>query len=231
MRQNLSRTVQIFFSPETFVPFLIGSTFLAVLGNAITQVLFNLWGDSTQAAIAIAVGAVLIFAMSVALFAKGLEKIEPTTLPGTRQPKKYQGLVLLVSREKPCQVAITYHVPELQHCWLLCSVQTRSIAESLVSTFSSKHKIQFNIVVINDVYDPWEYYQEVRKIYRNLPNGLLKERVIADYTGMTAHGSVGIVLSSLAVKSPLQYTPAHPNDPRESLEPIEIILHSQQQTT
>jgi hypothetical protein len=37
MRQNFSRAAQIFFSPATFVPFLFGSTFLSVLGSAITQ--------------------------------------------------------------------------------------------------------------------------------------------------------------------------------------------------
>lgn len=228
MRQNFSRAAQIFFSPATFVPFLFGSTFLSVLGSAITQVLFNVLGESTPAALAIAVGAVLIFMASVVLFARGLEKIEPATLPGSRQPQKYGGLILLVSREKPCQVAIKYHLPQLQYCWLLCSVQTRPIAETLAANFGTQYKIKFYIVTINDIYDPWEYYQEIRKIYRSLPNGISKEAVIADYTGMTAHGSVGVVLSSLAVKTPLQYTPANPNNPQESLEPIEIVLRSQQ---
>ncbi|MBW4582858.1 MAG: hypothetical protein KME42_25095 [Tildeniella nuda ZEHNDER 1965/U140] len=92
MRLNQSKIAQIFFNPETLLPFLFGSVFLAVVGNAVTQILFKMFGDSAQSALGIAVGAVLIFVGSIFLFARGLErhvKVEPNP----RSPKKHRGLI------------------------------------------------------------------------------------------------------------------------------------------
>ncbi|MFW6360065.1 MAG: hypothetical protein ACOC0N_12740 [Chroococcales cyanobacterium] len=40
MKNNLSRAAKIFFNPETLFPFIIGTVFLSVLGNAVSQTLF-----------------------------------------------------------------------------------------------------------------------------------------------------------------------------------------------
>lgn len=224
MPLNFSRTAQLFFNPETLLPFFVGSIFLAVLGNAITQILFNILGTATIAAVGIAIGSILIFAASVFFFARGLDRIDIQTLPNTRKPKQYPGLILLVSREEPCRAAIQYHLPQLKYCWLLCSAKSSTLAETIEQDFADQPQIQFKLVLVSNIYDPLDYYEQVSKIYADLPPDITAQNIVADYTGMTAHGSVGVVLASLSPNSPLQYTPAFPDNPQRSLSPIEIVL-------
>lgn len=224
MRLNQSKIAQIFFNPETLLPFFFGSVFLAVLGNAVTQILFKTFGDSAQAAAGIAVGAVLIFVGSILLFARALER-QVKVEPNPRSPQKHRGLILLVSRQVPCQTAIHYHKPQLEYCWLLHSAQTEPDAKALRQEFTDQG-IQFATTQVNDINDPLEYYRYIQKIYANLPAGLSPQAVIADYTGMTAHGSVGMVFASRIHQSPLQYTPVNPTNPKASLAPIEIVLQA-----
>ncbi|WP_243147458.1 CRISPR-associated protein [Scytonema sp. UIC 10036] len=205
MRNNIAQTAKIFFNPETLIPFFIGSIFLSVLGNAVTQILSNVVGTSTPAALKIIVGSVLILLFSVLGVARSLTfrrspQIDLDKLP----PVKHKGLMLLVSREEPCRKAIEYHLPQLERCWLICSSQTLDLAKKLKQDFPNLTIPE--PVIINDIYDPLEFYQEVRKIYKYLPQEWMVEDVIADFTGMTAQGSVGMVIASLYEQSSLQYT-------------------------
>lgn len=229
MQNNFSKAAKIFFNPETLIPFIIGTMFLSVLGNALTQILFNIFGETTNASVGIALGSVLIFIFSVWFLAKSLAKMRsPEVDLGKLPPKKHKGLLLLVSRDEPCRKAIEYHLPQLECCWLICSTQSIDIAKKLKQDFS-KLKISEPIVV-NDIYDPLEFYHFVRKIYKSLPSGWTIEDAIADFTGMTAQASVGMVLASLSVQSPLQYTPAELQDGQatgRSFNPIEITLKQQ----
>jgi hypothetical protein len=229
MRTNFSQVARVFFTPETLFPFIIGAIFLAVLGNSVTQILFSVFGTSAEASLYIALGSVLIFGSSVWLFGKGLEKLRSPQMNLNKQPPiKHQGLILLVSRLEPCKAAIDFHSPVLKCCWLICSTTTLSIANELKQEFPNI-KIPAPIVV-NDVYDPIEFFQEIKRIYRDLPEGWTEEEVIADFTGMTAQASVGMVLASLSPEHQLQYTPAEFSDGKptgRSLMPIEIVLKKQ----
>lgn len=232
MRSQFSRTAAIFFNPETLLPFLLGSIFLAVFSNAIWQILFDFFvqhtdGNTTLAALQIGVGALIVFIASVLLFARGLRRMEPQVLDKAQIPAKHQGLILLVSNENACEVAITHHTPDLKTCWLLYSEKTRAIALSLEAKFATE-KIDFKQIPIENIYDPKEFYKKIRRIYATLPQSLRPQEVIADYTGMTAHASVGMVLATLTASTavPLQYTPVNPNRLNESLAPMEIVLGS-----
>ncbi|KYC40396.1 CRISPR-associated protein [Scytonema hofmannii PCC 7110] len=229
MRNNFAQTAKIFFNPETLIPFFIGSIFLSVLGNAITQILGNLFGNTTTAALGIILGSILVLIFSVWLVTKSLTKVRSPQIDlGKLPPIKHKGLMLLVSREEPCRKAIEYHLPELEGCWFICSSQTLDLAKKLTQDFP-KLKVP-EPIVINDIYDPLEFYQEVRKIYKYLPQGWIVEDVIADFTGMTAQASVGMVIASLFEKSSLQYTPAELKDRKPtgcSLNPIEITFKEQ----
>lgn len=229
MQNNFSKAAKIFFNPETLIPFIIGTMFLSVLGNALTQLLFNIFGTTTSAAVGIALGSVLIFIFSVWFLARSLAKMRSPEIDlGKIPPKKHKGLMLLVSRDEPCRKAIEYHLPQLEYCWLICSSQSIDIAKKLKQDFPQL-KI-YDPIVVNDIYDPLEFYHVVRKIYKNLPKGWTIEDAIADFTGMTAQASVGMVLASLSVQSPLQYTPAESNDAQptgRSFNPMEITLKQQ----
>jgi len=236
MRTNYSQVARIFFTPETLFPFFIGAIFLSVVGNSVTQILFKLFGDSVNAAFCILLGAILIFLMMLWLFAKGLEKLRSPQVSLDKQPPiKHRGLILLVSKLEPCKTAIAYHAPVLERCWLICSQTTLDMAQELKQEFSNKQEFsQLKIgtpIVVDDVYNPVEFAKKVKGIYSNLPDGWNGENVIADFTGMTALGSVGMALACLSSGHQLQYTPAElGNDGKptgRSLMPIEIVLKPQ----
>ncbi|MBI5758604.1 MAG: CRISPR-associated protein [Planctomycetales bacterium] len=226
MPRNFSQALKLFFNPETVFPFLFGSTFLAVLGNSVYQLFTNMLGTSTRAVIGITIGSLLVFFTSVLWFAYALARMDTGIRPrGKRAPAKRRGLILLVSQADPCRKAIEYHKPVIEKCWLICSTQTLEIVNSLIQEYAGICVSQ--PIVITDVYDPLEFRNRVDEIYCRLPAGWGTSDVIADYQGMTAHGSVGMVLACLGTRGPLQYIPARldaQRKPIEALDPIEIVL-------
>jgi hypothetical protein len=226
MQNSFFQAAKRFFNPETLIPFLIGSIVLSLIGNAISDILKAIIGDTLQDAVKIAIGSVLIFIFCVWLVAKSLTtNLAPIDL-GKSSPRKHKGLILLVSREEPCRKAIEHHLPELKYCWLICSSQTVNVAKKLQQDFPKL--IIPEPLLITDVYDPVEFSQVVMSVYDNLPSHWTKDNVIADFTGMTAQGSVGMTIASLLMRqSRLQYTPAESRDGKptgNSLNPIEIAL-------
>ncbi len=232
MRTQFSQALRIFFSPETLAPFLLGSIFLSILGNAIYDLLKTWLGGEPGGILRIGLGALLLFALSVTLVGfiinQRLRRLQHTQLDiGKRSPQKFTGLILLVSNADPCRTAIRYHLPRLQRCWLICSLQTLDIARDIARDFPMV--CQDDPILINDVYDPIEFRDVVDEIYRDrLPQTWSETAVIADYAGMTAHASVGMVLACIGRDRALQYTPAHRDRATGkilgSLAPIEITL-------
>lgn len=181
-------------------------------------------------AIGIIVASALILWFSVRLFAKGLSRLRPDTGElKQRRPAPRRGLILLVSRGDTCRKAIEYHRPLLERCWLICSAKSYPVAEELRRAFQ---EVQIpEPIVIRDINNPLEYSDAVNDIYEHLPDGWREDDVMADYTGMTAHGSVGMALACLAPVRPLEYVPARYDDQLqaiEALDPIEILLQAPQ---
>jgi hypothetical protein len=234
MRNTLSQAIKIVFNPETILPFLVGSVFLAIFGNAIYDVFKKFFGDTIPDLIKIAVIALAILAAAVGIIswviAQRLTRLT-TDIPFEIQQKaldrQYPGLILLVSQSEACETAIRFHLPTLKRCWLICSPQTLEKANDLCQRFSSV--CLDPPLVINDIYNPLAFRSCVNSIYNTrLPQGWQQSETIADYTGMTAHSSVGTVLACVGSNRPLQYTPAKfdaQNRIIGSLNPIRIWLH------
>lgn len=224
--RRFANMIQFFFTPEAFVPFLFGSVFLGVLVNAVYGLLTNMLGTTNSAMASIAVGATLIFLLSVWLFASVLARFEPRPIGAhTQPPERHQGLILLVSRPEPCERAIAYHQPKLKQCWLLCSAQTLSIAQQVQKNHTEV--CLDNPLVVNDLNNPLEVKQLVEQIYTRLPSGWSESDLIVDYTGMTAHCSVGAALACLSPARHIQYTPAFFDENRNPLgsgDPMEVRL-------
>lgn len=226
MSNEFARTARRFFSPEAIVPFLFGSVALGVLSNAVFTVCTNQFGTDTSSLLLIGVGSLLILALAVWVVTRLVRPTnEPTSLPGKRAPAKRKGLIVLVSRKPPCEKAIEFHRPVLERVWLICSTQSLPVAQELRSQYPALAGTEPR--VINDVNDPLDFCAVVDGIYRTLPNGWTAEDVIADYVGMTAHGSVGVVLACLNRGRPMQFTPAKYDEklqPVGPLDPIEITF-------
>lgn len=216
------------FSYETLIPFLLGAICLSVLGNAVTQLLNNCLGTTTWAAIQIVIGTGLVLCLAAATLALALVRQRPAPVDlGKELPRSRRGLILLVSKPEVPRKAMKHHIPMLECCWMICSRESHAVAEKLKEEFIDQVK-KIEIVFVNDVNDPLAFSEEVNRIYDHLPAGWREDDVIADYTGMTAHGSVGMALACIFPHRPLQYTPAIYNKELQALEPLnpfEIVLH------
>jgi hypothetical protein len=209
---NLNRAIKIFFNVETIVPFLIGSFCLGIFSNALYDTLKKTIGEDTFSLLKIGGSSLLIFTLAAIVFTLRLNqatqaKLDPL-LATKDNPSQYKGLILLVSRQQPCQIAIEFHLPELKQCWLICSLKTLPEAQALRAEYGDKIIID-EPIVIEDVYDPLEYAKRIDLIYtKKLPKDWQESDIIADFAGMTANGSVGMALLCYAKNRPLQYTPA-----------------------
>jgi hypothetical protein len=234
MRNTLSQAIKIVFSPEAILPFLVGSVFLAIFGNAVYDIFKNIFGTTTPDLVKIGAIALLILAAAVGavgwVISQRLSRL-PIDIPFEVQQKaldrQYPGLILLVSKPEACETAIRFHLGKLKHCWLICSPQTLEQAQALCQKFPQVCVDQ--PIVVNDIYNPLAFRACINAIYRDrLPKGWQDSDVIADYTGMTAHASVGTVLACVGTARPLQYTPAKFDRQDKivgSLNPIRIWLH------
>jgi hypothetical protein len=226
MSNSFNRVIKQFFTPEYLWLFIPGAIFLSVISNSASTILAKSIGEDISAAIKIIIGAVLILLLWAWMIWRSSNKSIPATDLAKAPPDRHLGLILLVSRDEPCRTAIQYHLPDLKYCWLICSTQSLGTARQIQAEFPG-----VNIPepwVINDVFDPIEFNEAIRKIYEKLPPRLTVEDVIADFTGMTAQGSVGMVLvSSFFPSAQFQYTPAELSDGKptgRSLNPIGITI-------
>lgn len=233
MPTPLSQSLKIFFNPETIAPFLLGSVVLTILGNTIYDILKNTFGTDTpdllrtgSIALLILVFAVVLVEWTITQRIKQLPHTVPFEVQQKQLERQYKGLILLVSQPEACETAIRFHLPTLKRCWLICSPLTLEKAQDLCRRFP---KVCLDPpIVVNDIYNPLDFRAHVTTIYRTrLPRGWQESEVIADYTGMTAHASVGTVLACVGTERPLQYTPAKVDSQGRivgSLNPIRIWL-------
>lgn len=217
------------FDPKRMVTFLFGAISLAVLGNATHDLLKNQIGESRDDLVKIALGALLILiATAVLLTIWGRRPGAILPNPGKAKPKPRRGLIFLIGRREPLLEALAAHTAVLERVWLVCSPQSAKQAHELAvdSEVTSNRRI-VEVVMVDDANDPVSFFWAVRRVYDHLPVGWDKGDVIADYVGMTAHASVGMVLACLQVGAPLEYTPAeHDANLRaiRPLPPFEVVL-------
>ncbi|HIK38995.1 hypothetical protein [Thermoleptolyngbya sp. M55_K2018_002] len=234
MRNTLTRAIKIVFNAETILPFFVGSVCLGVLGNAIYDGLKRVFGESGLALAQIGLTAALVLLGAIAavfwLISRQIASLPddiPLQVRKKQLDRQYPGLILLVSHPQSCETAIRHHLPTLQRCWLISSLERLNLAKDLQSQYP--HLCVDEPLVVTDVYDPLEFRDRVNDIYQMcLPPGWQEQDVIADYTGMTAHASVGTVLACVNTARPLQYIPAkldpQTGKPIGSLPPIKITL-------
>lgn len=216
------------FTPAALLPFLTGSLAIAISGNAAYQLLTNWFGTTNTAIVKIGISALLIVVGAALAFSSYLNRLKPCPpLIGKKPPDKRKALILLVSNEPLSRRAVAWHEKTLRYCWLLCSAQSASIAESIKQSIVEQG-VKAQMIMINDVFDPLEYKQKVERIYSDLPADCSETEVILDFTGMTACASVGSVLASLSEFRSIQYTPAQYDASLKAvvpLDPVEVILH------
>lgn len=226
--RSFASGLQLMFTPEALVPFLVGSLAVAILGSALYQLLTNWLGTGNVAVVKISTGALLVLTSAAWVLSSLVNRLRPAPpLLGKRPPEKRKGLILLVSNEPTSRQALEWHRETLEQCWLFCSTQSAPVAEKLRRELNEQGK-RVKTELINDVFDPLEYKDKVDAIYTKLPDGWTESDVILDFTGMTACASVGGVLACLNEQRAIQYTPAQYDaalKAMQPLDPVEVVLH------
>lgn len=228
--RSLNTALKMIFSTEAIAPFVIASLCLSITASAIYGLLIKWIGDSANGLVSIAIGAAMIMVLTTIFLVNVIKKRLKLKCPSTgeRSPAKHKGIIFLVGRKEACVAAVKHHQPVLEHIWLVYSPMTTSVALELEDILEDK-SINVKLKPIENAFSLLQVRDMVDAILTSeLPDGILEEDVISDFTGMTALASVGTVLACLSPNRKLQYTPAiqdkNGNPSGESGEPIEVVL-------
>lgn len=216
------------FDARTWPLFVLGAVALAVIGNAAYDLLKRGLGDEPGGLLPI-LGLVVLFGAAWVL-AAWLARPAAIVPPTRACPNPRRGLVLLVGlRDEACREAISHHRIALERVWLVCSPQSGEVAARLAGG-EELRGAAVETVVIPDVYDPRGAFDVLTGIRDRLPDGWAPSEVIADFTGLTAAASVGLVLACLQTGIGIEYTPAEysaDGRPLRPLPPHEVVLRAE----
>ena len=227
--RNFSRGVKTILNVQNITPFLVYYLCAGIFSSTLYELIKTTIGNSTPNLLLFAIISLTIFLSFAAFLGHKFDRESKPKFDMSsdkKHPERHKGLILLVSRQQPCQIAIDFHIGTLEQCWLICSMKTLPVAQAIESMYRDR-VIFHDLKVINDIYDPTEYFRAIDPIYERLPTGLQESDIIADFSGMTANGSVGMALACAKNNRPLQYTPATVDKDGNitgSAEPIEIKL-------
>ena len=233
MRPKLRNSLRSVFNVTDLLPFFIGALTLTLIQDSFYKLLEDNVGRFLGKNVSPAIWIFLLASIVLFVYVRvrsavdyRTEKLRRSAPTAHKQtPHKHKGLILLVSNVIACRTAIEWHLPKLECCWLICSEQTSRNAQELRQEYPQQCSPA--LVVIDDVNDPIEFQTKINDIYQQLPSDWQESDIVADYTGMTAHASVGMALACFNTDRSLQYTPALRNSKGkviDSVEPIEIVL-------
>jgi len=226
-RVAFSRAFRAFFTTEAVATFVVGAVGVAVLGNAVSDLLKKWLGDDTPGLLQVAGLAVVVPVAGVILFAWVLARTGRSVAKLDKQPPAAcPGLIFLVGRAEVFEKAVGPHESVLRHVWLVHSPESFPEAERIAAGQRAKGR-HVSLSAVADVHDPDGFLRAVRGVYAGLPTDLDPGQVIADYTGMTAHASVGLTLACLEAGAPMQYTPQATRGlvpGTESLQPFRVMI-------
>ncbi|HEX4609021.1 MAG TPA: hypothetical protein VH092_12515 [Urbifossiella sp.] len=217
------------FDPKQAPLFLLGAVAVAVLGNAVSDIAKKRIGEEPGDLVWIAACSLGVLATATLGLWAWHGRPARILPPDRARPCPRPGLVLLVSvgQTDTVRAAAAHHRPVLKHVWLVCSPQSAPAAAQLAGDPEFAAGVKVETVVVDDVYEPRGVFDAVAGVFRRLPAGWGPADVAADYTGLTASASVGLVLAALQAGVAIQYTPAERDQtgrPIRPLPPFEMVF-------
>lgn len=203
---------------ETRAPllFLVGSIALALLGNAVYELLTQSFGATPEFLIALVIGAVLVFAFVALAFRRLVRALDRRRVVAQNQvgadqlAEPHAGLILPVGlNPRGAEAAIiAWHRrgAALRHCWLLVSpevadnVKFGNLRQGLLDGGTTPH-----IVMIDDAIQAGEVYGRVRDAIAEARRFTDATPLIADITGGTKAMTAGTLLACLEADVATQY--------------------------
>lgn len=215
-RPSLNDLFRPFLETRAPLLFLIGSIALAILGNAIYELLTSTFGATPEFLIALVIGAVLIFAFVAANFRSLVRAIErrrvvaQNRVEPDQQAEAHAGLILPVGlNPRGAEAAIiAWHRrgAVLRHCWLLVSPEVvhnpkfGDLKQGLLDGGVMPH-----VVMLDDAIQAGQVYAQVREAIAEARRFADAAPLIADITGGTKAMTAGTLLACLEADVPTQY--------------------------
>ncbi|PDW04083.1 hypothetical protein [Candidatus Viridilinea mediisalina] len=238
---SLTKLFRPFLETRAPLLFLIGSIALAILGNAIYELLTATFGATPQFLIGLVISAMLIFSFVAFSFQRLLRAYEQRQVSAhnpvapDQQADPHPSLILPVGMSKPGAELdiIVWHLRNttLRHCWLLASPQAMELEKfGDLKQYLIEHDVTWHLVKIDDAMGADQVYATVMATIKKAQNDDDALPLIADITGGTKAMTVGIVLACLDTHTTVQYWLA-PRDragnPRmtDASRPMKVMVH------
>jgi hypothetical protein len=201
-------------------------------GIGVSALLFNAVGDLIEAFVGWRMGAkagsllpalILCSVVGIGVAVLGVWISHNPYYAGTMDSRRLvdpkKGLIFLVSKQKPAELAISRHASgggPLRHVWLLPSREdddlfgpsTSQIALDIkqwCSTAFPDVDVKILGVAAGDAQDTFDH---VNRIFRN--SGLVTNDIVADFTGGLKPMSVGMIMACLPAERQLEYIAFNP---------------------
>lgn len=217
-RHRLSDFLAQFLDSRAPVLFIIGTLALALLGNALYELVLLTFGDRRETLVGIVVSAALILPLVYWSFRTIVEAIARNTrrtleVPPAERMTPHRSLILPVGLrdDGPERPILEHHLRDgaLRHCWLI--VTHRASERNKISDLKQwllERNVHVYPIEINDPSSLAESYQATTtalQAARALPRAL---PIAVDITSGTSVMSVGIALAAREQGAPIQYYPA-----------------------
>lgn len=201
------------------VLFIVASLVLAMLGNALYELVLLVFGEQPMTLIGIIVGSALIFPFlvwSIRRVIEGIAGKQQTieVIPAERiEPHSALVLPVGLRSQGPERAILEWHQPGrvLRDCWLIVSSQVRSDAQSKVSDLTQwliENNVDVHIIDIADATSLDETFRAAMQALREAHGPVQALPVVVDITGGTAVMSVGMALAARNWNTPVRYYPA-----------------------
>lgn len=237
--------LNLLFNPQVPLLFVLGSIVLALLGNAVYDLVVALLGASLPTYVGLITVTGLIFVLLSRWFRELLAVVARRRPPAVRLPDEERSdpqpaLVLLVGlgpRERgPEWPVIEWHLQGgvLRHCWLVVSPEGRAHADDLQFQLLERN-VRAEVVEIAGANQAASAHAAVvRSVGEALNRAYTVEQVVVDITGGTKPMSAGAALACLERGAIVEYLvsvrrPTGEHDPQALAQPMRVSLSRAQE--
>lgn len=208
-----SDLIRPFLDPRVPWLFLVGSLALAVLGNALSELLTNIFGATLPFLIGLIVSAIAIFLFVFTRFqrlVRAFNQPKRTAIPPEQQAPPHAGLILPIGLNSSGaeESIIRWHLQglNLRHCWLLITPQVETHAKfGDLKQLLLEQNVRIHPILLRDAEQSNQIYDrvcaaidEARTIGEAMP-------LIADITAGTKPMSAGTLLACQDEGIPIHY--------------------------
>lgn len=220
-----------FFDPNRSLPlFILGTAALTLVLSAMYD--FANKPGQWQGGYGLAIGAAIIALVVLVVSSQRTAVSGRVNLREEQKPTRRKGLILLASPQtSSAPAAIEYHLPTLQHCWVLASSASRATALALEQSYETGQlRVHQGSAFTVDEDQIQSTYDKVIQIIDEAGRyGLTLNDLIADITGGVKPMTAGMTLACLARRCDIQYMKTLRNDvgeilPEAQTEPIQIDI-------